>query len=325
MLLAVEGEDRARAEVRDAGAHFLLGTLAVDRGAADIGHRHQPVVHWLRLEYRFPRGGSAGSSPEPQHLRPDNPRKGTKMEIIQATEAHSENWADEVADLVWASGPTTYDYQFGGREYYDEIVKASWGTPGTLFSYDCTTIAVEGDELIAIEIGFRGPEFAQRKKTLPPLWAPLIESGRVTREKLAEIGRAAYLCSYLNVSIPSAVYYVHALAVQESRRGQGIGKQVDAEGARRREEFWPARSAPRRPLGYSRGRLLLLLGDGVPDRNGCAGTTPERNTHGNAYVTRLLGVESRRPRRADAQETGLVPCKLRGRAKQTIAVRRRLR
>ena len=148
------------------------------------------------------------------------------MEIIQATEAHSENWADEVADLVWASGPTTYDYQFGGREYYDEIVKASWRIPGTLFSYDCTTIAVEGDELIAIEIGFRGPEFAQRKKTLPPLWAPLIESGRVTREKLAEIGRAAYLCSYLNVAIPSAVYYVHALAVQESRRGQGIGKQL---------------------------------------------------------------------------------------------------
>ncbi len=148
------------------------------------------------------------------------------MEIMQATEAHAQKWGDEVADLVYETGPTTYEYQFGGREYYDEIVKASWSRAGTLFGYDCTTIAVEGDELLAIEIGFRGPEFAARKKTLGPLWAPLIESGRVSREQLGEIGRAAYLASYLNVAIPSAVYYVHALAVVESRRGEGIGKQL---------------------------------------------------------------------------------------------------
>ena len=37
------------------------------------------------------------------------------MEIMQATEAHAQKWADEVADLVSETGPTTYEYQFGGR------------------------------------------------------------------------------------------------------------------------------------------------------------------------------------------------------------------
>ena len=103
------------------------------------------------------------------------------------------------------------------------MVKSSWATPGTLFAYDETSLAFDGSELVGILVRFHGPEFLQRRKALPPLWKPMIDSGEVKAEELAEIGRRTHLCSYLNAAIPSVVYYIHAVAVKESARGTGIG------------------------------------------------------------------------------------------------------
>ena len=148
------------------------------------------------------------------------------MEIVQATEAHTERYADEFADLLYATGPVTYEYQFDGRDLCDQVVKASWVTPGTLFAYDGTTLALDGDELLGIEVGFHAPEFGPRKKALAPLWPALIEAGEVSDERLARIAEHTYQCSYLNVAIPSSVYYIHALAVKESQRRRGIGVKL---------------------------------------------------------------------------------------------------
>lgn len=149
-----------------------------------------------------------------------------EMEIIQATESLVSKYADEFAGLIHATGPVTYDYQFVRRELFDQIVKLSWGTPGTLFAYDETRLAVDGDELLGMVVCFRGPEFLKRRKALPPLWQPLIDAGEITPEELAEIGRRTFLCSYLNAAIPSAVYYIHAVAVKEAHRGRGIGAKL---------------------------------------------------------------------------------------------------
>ena len=148
------------------------------------------------------------------------------MQITRATEAHVPRYADEFAELIHATGPVTYDYQFVRRELFDRVVKASWRTPGTLFAYDKTTLALDGDELLGMAVAFRGPEFIQRRKALPPLWSPLIEAGELQPEELAEIARRTYLCSYLNAVIPSGVYYIHALAVKETQRGKGIGAKL---------------------------------------------------------------------------------------------------
>lgn len=145
------------------------------------------------------------------------------MEIVQAAEGHIARFANEFADLMHATGPVTYDYQFDGRKLFDQIVDASWRTQGTLFGYDRTTLALEGDELLGIEVGFHAPEFAQRKKALGPLWPALIEAGEVATDELARIAERTYLCSYLNAAIPKNVYYIHALAVKEAHHGNGIG------------------------------------------------------------------------------------------------------
>lgn len=145
------------------------------------------------------------------------------MELIQATAEHVELYLPDIADLMHATGPVTYDYQFNGRHLFDLMINASWPTADTLFGYDCFTLALEDDELLGVEVGFPGPEFEARKKALAPLWSPLIESGQATREQLANIAERTYLASYLNVAIPKRVYYIHALAVKETYRGRGVG------------------------------------------------------------------------------------------------------
>ena len=148
------------------------------------------------------------------------------MQIVDATAAHVAQHANDFAALIHATGPVTYDYQFLRRRLFGSLVKSSWATPGTLFAYDETSLALDGEELLGIVVRFHGPEFVRRRKALPPLWKPLIESGQVTTEELSEIGKRTHLCSYLNAAIPSVVYYIHALAVKESERGKGIGARL---------------------------------------------------------------------------------------------------
>ncbi len=148
------------------------------------------------------------------------------MELVEATEAHVPRYADEFAALVHATGPVTYDYQFLRRELFDEIVKRSWAMAGTLFAYDETTLALDGDELLGMVVRFHGPAFIQRRKALAPIWQPLIEDGVLQPEELAEIGKRTHLCSYLNAAIPSVVYYIHAIAVKPDQRGRGVGAKL---------------------------------------------------------------------------------------------------
>ena len=145
------------------------------------------------------------------------------MEIVTVDRDRAAQFTDGVVELAHNTGPSTYDYQFSSRPVFDRLVGDSWLTAGTLFGYDETTLALDGDDLLGIEIGFAGPEFERRKKTLRPLWPPVIEDGIVTADELAEIGRRSYLASYLNVVIPASAYYVHALSVRPDLHGQGIG------------------------------------------------------------------------------------------------------
>jgi len=148
------------------------------------------------------------------------------VKIIHASQVNFSQYTDAFADLMHATGPVTYDYQFNGRALFDHIVKLSWRMPGTLFAYDGTTLALEGDKLVGIEVGFHGPEFATRKKALGALWPEIIEAGHVTTEELGLIAERTFQCSYLNAAIPKNVYYTHALSVDETRRGKGIGAKL---------------------------------------------------------------------------------------------------
>ena len=145
------------------------------------------------------------------------------MEIVTVDREQAAQFADEVVELAHNTGPASYDYQFGSRPVFDRLVGDSWLAAGTLFGYDETTLALDGDDVLGIEIGFAGPEFERRKKMLRPLWPPIIEDGVATADDLAELGQRTYLASYLNAVIPASAYYIHALSVRPDLHGQGIG------------------------------------------------------------------------------------------------------
>jgi len=145
------------------------------------------------------------------------------MEIIQATAAHVDKFIGDLPELMHSTGPSAYDYQFLSRKYLDPIVQSSWAAERSLFGFDGSRLAVEGDELLGIEIGWQGPEFEARKKALAPILGKIVEDGTLPQDDLAEMGKRTYLASYLNAAIPKPVHYIHALAVKPEHRGKGIG------------------------------------------------------------------------------------------------------
>lgn len=145
------------------------------------------------------------------------------MEIIEATRDVREVYAAEIPELVWSTGPVSYEYQFGTREVFDHAVLGSWPMDGTLFGADATSLAIEDGALMGIEIGMRGTEFKTRQHALAPLWKNLIERGDVSKQDFYGLLERADHASWLNPVIDADTYYIHALAVKPEYRGKRIG------------------------------------------------------------------------------------------------------
>lgn len=159
------------------------------------------------------------------------------IEIIPASSGETLHLGPLVAELVRATGPVSYDYQFGAdRRILDALVSASWGTPETLFAAATSRLAMAGDELAGVEIGFEGPKFYSYKANLAPLVAPLLERGVVSFEELSALVARADKASYLNPHVPDGVYYLHALSVFARFRGQRIGARLLEDALNRARE-----------------------------------------------------------------------------------------
>ena len=163
-----------------------------------------------------------------------------QIHIVPAASAERADHPPLIADLVHATGPISYDYQFGAdRRVLDAVVSASWKTPETLFAAASTTLAVIGEELAGVEIGFEGSQFYSYKNNLGNLAGPLIESGAVTIEDLTGLAERAGRASYLNAHVPEGVYYLHALSILPRFRGRRAGARLleDALNRARRAGF----------------------------------------------------------------------------------------
>lgn len=149
------------------------------------------------------------------------------IEIGSASSKKTSHFGPLIAELVHATGPVSYDYQFGSdRRLLNAIVTASWKTPETLFAGATSTIATAGDDLVGVEIGFEGPKFYSYKANLGHLAGPLLESGAVSFEELGDLVARAEKASYLNAHVPEGVYYLHALSVFPQFRGKKAGARL---------------------------------------------------------------------------------------------------
>jgi len=134
--------------------------------------------------------------------------------------------ASLIPGLIRATGPVSYDYQFGTEDLLGRVVTASWSRPETLFAAANTTAVWDGDVLAGIELGFEGPNFYRFKDNLVALAGDLIARGVVGLEELRGLAERAEIASYLNAHVPEGVYYLHALATPASHRGVGAGRAL---------------------------------------------------------------------------------------------------
>lgn len=147
-----------------------------------------------------------------------------KVQPGPLSEAEAARFAPLIPLLIRATGPVSYNYQFGTDGLLEKLVAASWVRPDTLFCAACTTAMTEDGELLGIELGFAGPNFYTFKSNLAALAPELIQRGEASYEELSGLMVRAGKASYLNAHIPDDVYYLHALAAFPQYRGKGIGK-----------------------------------------------------------------------------------------------------
>ncbi len=145
------------------------------------------------------------------------------MDIVKVSEAMVDKYASELPDLAYSTGPVSYDYHFGTRALFDRAVLASFRTPETLFGWDATHFAMEGEEVLGFLVSYHAPEFRQRINALGPAWQEWISNGEVSEEEIGGLLERSDHARWLNPETRPGIYYIHALAVKPEHRGKQIG------------------------------------------------------------------------------------------------------
>jgi len=145
------------------------------------------------------------------------------MELLAATGELIEEHSKDIPELVWSTGPISYEYHFGDRMLFDAVVLESWKKPGTLFAADATTLAFHNNELAGIVIAMPGPEFRSRGAALGSSWKAIVTEGSYTMKDVEGVLKRSDCASWMNPVIHADTYYVHAIAVKPEFRGKRVG------------------------------------------------------------------------------------------------------
>ena len=148
------------------------------------------------------------------------------MEIVKVSEPLADKYASDIPDLAYATGPISYDYHFGTRSLFDTAVLTSWKTAGTLFGWDATYFAMEGEDVLGFLVTFHAPEFRERIAALAPAWGTLIANGDVSEAELGGLLERSEYARWLNPETRPGIQYIHAIAVKPEHRGKQIGVKL---------------------------------------------------------------------------------------------------
>lgn len=141
-----------------------------------------------------------------------------------------------LTDLIWNTAASLYGYVFTSREVFDAFVECSWSMRDSSYGYSAATLAFRGDELLGIELGFKGPEYYAAGGRMRDVARELVESGRVDLPTLKRVGERTRHASFVSPHLPQAVYYVTSLSVTSAAQGRGVGAMLLDDAARRARE-----------------------------------------------------------------------------------------
>ncbi len=146
-----------------------------------------------------------------------------KIRILDANQGASLD-INLVADLVRATGPVSYSYQFGfERRLLDILIAEAWHVPQTIFSSSNSIIAEDKHNILGLLIGFSGPNFLTFKRNFSVLVEELVARDEISQAEAIGLAERARKASYLNPNIPKSAYYLHVLSVVPQHHRAGVG------------------------------------------------------------------------------------------------------
>ncbi len=167
------------------------------------------------------------------------------IETVAADAALARRVAAEIPGLVFATGPASYSYIFGGRGgLYEDFIDAALKAPANFFSHEQAALAFEDGAFLGVLISQDGPEHYRLKDGVWPVAQGLAEEGQIGEADIAALAERAEIASFMNPHVPEDCSYILVVSVPEAARGRGAGRAlIDREIERARTK------------GFTRGQL----------------------------------------------------------------------
>jgi ribosomal protein S18 acetylase RimI-like enzyme len=193
---------------------------------------------------------------------------------------------DPCVPLLFESARPYYTAYAGSERRALALLEAVFTVPGHAASFDCCTIAMEGETLVGLVAGFPVQHGDSRSRRFVRLTLPKLPPWRwpATFGHLRAAGRVA-------PSPPADAYYVDALAVADGWRRRGIARRLLDEARIEAERSGLHRLALDTGLhNDSARRLYESYGFGEREIRRAADARTERALGGPGFVGYLMAV-----------------------------------
>jgi ribosomal protein S18 acetylase RimI-like enzyme len=182
-------------------------------------------------DLRVPRGSYGGTS-QPIRLGYNSrmtAQAGTSISLRPATPGDAE----PAAALIYETALTLGDYIFGqsGPEGTTRILAVLFREKGHLFSFQCTTLALSGGEVVGLVQALPAATLGMAGARLVRACAKCFGLGAAIR-----MAWRSYPLAF-EPDAKAGEYYVDTLAVAPARRNRGIGRALLEDAERRAREL----------------------------------------------------------------------------------------
>ncbi|MBO6633540.1 GNAT family N-acetyltransferase [Parvibaculum sp.] len=149
------------------------------------------------------------------------------IEIARVEKHLAETHAERIPELVFATGPASYSYIFGGRgPLFDGFIDAAWKAPANFFSHEQAALAFEDGAFRGVLISHDGPEHYRLKDGVWPVAQGLAEDGGIGEAEIGALAERAEIASFMNPHVPEDCSYILVVSVPETARGRGAGRAL---------------------------------------------------------------------------------------------------
>ena len=149
------------------------------------------------------------------------------IEIVSAEKHLAEKHAGAIPGLVFATGPASYSYIFGGRgALFEGFIDAAWKAPANFFSHEQAALAFEGSDFRGVLISHDGPEHYRLKDGVWPVAQALAATGTIGEAEIAALAERAEIASFMNPHVPEDCSYILVVSVPDAARGRGAGRAL---------------------------------------------------------------------------------------------------